>query len=83
MLSSCIVVVLILVCVAFFIVTERKGLGIVQLRQGPNKVRIKGIFQAIADGVKLFKKEISHPFSCRKGWFFLGPVVCFFCAYSL
>ena len=50
-------IVIVLVGVAFVIVTERKGLGMVQLRQGPNKVRVKGILQPIADGVKLFKKE--------------------------
>uniref|UniRef100_UPI00315D53A2 NADH dehydrogenase subunit 1 n=1 Tax=Glauconome virens TaxID=457868 RepID=UPI00315D53A2 len=82
-MSTCITVVLMLVAVAFFIVTERKGLGMVQLRQGPNKVSVKGILQAVADGVKLFKKEFSHPISCSSELFFLGPVVCFFCAYSL
>lgn len=81
--SRIIVIVLILVAVAFFIVTERKGLGILQLRQGPNKVRFKAILQAVADGVKLFKKEFAFPFSMRKTSFSLGPILCFFCAYRL
>nr|YP_010266731.1 NADH dehydrogenase subunit 1 [Corbicula japonica]QWS05864.1 NADH dehydrogenase subunit 1 [Corbicula japonica]UIF91962.1 NADH dehydrogenase subunit 1 [Corbicula japonica]UXG18801.1 NADH dehydrogenase subunit 1 [Corbicula japonica] len=83
MISCCLVTVLMLVAVAFFIVTERKGLGMLQIRQGPNKVSVKGILQAVADGVKLFKKEFSYPFSCNKELFLLGPVICFFCAYSL
>nr|AKZ29882.1 NADH dehydrogenase subunit 1 [Geloina coaxans] len=83
LLSGIVVVILMLISVAFFIVTERKGLGMVQLRQGPNKVSVKGILQAVSDGVKLFKKEFSCPFSCEKEMFFLGPVVCFFCAYCL
>nr|YP_009000602.2 NADH dehydrogenase subunit 1 [Lutraria rhynchaena] len=78
-----IVVVLMLVGVAFFIVIERKGLGMLQLRQGPNKVSVKGILQAVADGVKLFKKEFTFPSSLGKISFSLGPLFCFFCAYGL
>jgi len=72
-----------LVGVAFFIVIERKGLGMLQLRQGPNKARMKGVAQPVADGVKLFKKEFTFPSSLRKFSFSLGPVFCFFCAYRL
>nr|YP_008758080.1 NADH dehydrogenase subunit 1 [Arctica islandica]AGC84105.1 NADH dehydrogenase subunit 1 [Arctica islandica]AGW53604.1 NADH dehydrogenase subunit 1 [Arctica islandica]AGW53616.1 NADH dehydrogenase subunit 1 [Arctica islandica] len=83
MMSCFLVMVLMLVSVAFFIVTERKGLGMLQLRQGPNKASFKGALQAIADGVKLFKKEFSFPFSVSKNMYLLGPFLCFFCAYSL
>ena len=75
--------VLILIGVAFYIVTERKGLGIFQLRQGPNKVGLKGLFQPVADGVKLFTKEIIFPFSANKVLYIMGPIVCFVCAYLL
>lgn len=78
-----IVRVLILVRVAFYIVTERKGLGILQLRQGPNKVGFKGIVQPVADGVKLFTKEIIFPFGSIKILYIIGPLVCFICAYVL
>nr|AVK59537.1 NADH dehydrogenase subunit 1 [Archivesica sp. 2 Sanya-2018] len=78
-----IVVIVMMVSVAFYIVVERKGLGMIQLRQGPNKVSFKGILQPIGDGVKLFKKEVSFPFSSTRFMFLLGPFVCFFCAYCL
>jgi len=75
------VVIISIIGVAFFIVVERKGLGIFQLRQGPNKVGFKGLFQPVADGVKLFSKEISVPFSGSQRLYLLGPVVCFFLSY--
>nr|YP_010943517.1 NADH dehydrogenase subunit 1 [Mactra cumingii]WLS55697.1 NADH dehydrogenase subunit 1 [Mactra cumingii] len=83
LISSIVVMLLMMIGVAFFIVIERKGLGMVQLRQGPNKVSVKGILQAVADGVKLFKKEVSFPVCLSHFTFALGPVICFFCAYSL
>lgn len=82
-MSQCFVSVYIIVCVSYYIVTERKGLGIVQRRQGPNKIRIKGILQPIADGVKLFSKEIIIPIATTKKIFFMGPFICFFCAFTL
>lgn len=75
--------VIIIVRVAFYIVTERKGLGIIQFRQGPNKVGLKGLVQFIADGVKLFTKEIIVPILANEVLYVVGPLICFFCAYSL
>nr|BAV25007.1 NADH dehydrogenase subunit 1 [Isorropodon fossajaponicum] len=82
-MSGMIVMIVMMMAVAFYIVVERKGLGMIQLRQGPNKVSLKGILQPIGDGVKLFKKEISFPFSSARSMFLLGPFICFFCAYCL
>nr|YP_005267048.1 NADH dehydrogenase subunit 1 [Paratapes textilis]AEH99625.1 NADH dehydrogenase subunit 1 [Paratapes textilis] len=78
-----VVSVLMLVSVAFYIVTERKGLGMLQLRQGPNKVGLKGFVQPVADGVKLFTKEMIFPFGSIKILYVVGPLVCFLCAYIL
>ena len=72
---------IVLVGVAFFIVTERKGLGIVQLRQGPNKVGLKGLIQPISDGVKLLTKGFAIPAAANPFLFVLGPVLCFFISY--
>lgn len=75
--------VIFLVGVAFYIVTERKVLGGLQLRHGPNKVRMKGYAQPLADGVKLLLKERIFPLRSIKLFYLAGPIVCFVCAYIL
>nr|YP_010555844.1 NADH dehydrogenase subunit 1 [Cryptonema producta]UYR95076.1 NADH dehydrogenase subunit 1 [Cryptonema producta] len=75
--------VIMLISVAFYIVTERKGLGMLQLRLGPNKVGFKGFVQFLADGVKLFTKEMITPFQASEVLYIVGPMACFTCAYSL
>nr|UJM44287.1 NADH dehydrogenase subunit 1 [Mytilopsis leucophaeata] len=80
-MSNFLVVVISMIGVAFLIVVERKGLGMFQLRQGPNKVGFKGLVQPVADGVKLFTKEMSVPFSGLLSLYLLGPMICFFLSY--
>jgi NADH-quinone oxidoreductase subunit H len=67
-------------------VLERKGLGRIQNRYGPNRVGPYGFFQPIADGLKTLWKENIQPTSAEKLVYFLAPVVLIipiFLAYSV
>ena len=75
-LIKIIVVVLpLMAAVAYLTLWERKFLGWMQVRMGPNRVGPWGLLQPIADALKLLTKEILVPTAASKGLFLLGPVL--------
>lgn len=70
-------VIPLLLAVAYFTLYERQILAALQRRQGPNIVGFYGLFQPLADGLKLFIKESILPKSANVLLFTLSPVVTF------
>jgi NADH:ubiquinone oxidoreductase subunit H len=73
-----IIVVPILISVAYLTLAERKVMGSMQQRKGPNVVGFLGLLQPLADGLKLLLKEISIPFKSNFFFFLLSPSLSFF-----
>jgi NADH-quinone oxidoreductase subunit H len=69
------ILVPLMLAVAYLTLWERKFIGWVQIRIGPNRVGPAGLLQPIADGIKLLFKEIILPTNANKALFVLAPVL--------
>jgi NADH:ubiquinone oxidoreductase subunit H len=71
------IVVPLLISVAYFTIAERKLMGIIQRRKGPNVIGFLGLLQPLADGLKLFVKETIFPSNSNIIIFLIAPMLTF------
>jgi len=72
-----ILIITVLISVAYFTLAERKVLGSIQRRKGPDVVGILGLLQPLADGLKLFIKETVIPSNADTFLFLIAPLITF------
>ena len=81
-----IITVVLILCVAFLTLWERKVIGWMQLRRGPNRVRLLGLFpglgQPFADVFKLLTKEVVIPTNSNKFLFRVAPMIALIPAFA-
>jgi NADH-quinone oxidoreductase subunit H len=77
LLKILIIIVPLLISVAYFTLAERKILGAIQRRRGPNVVGVYGLLQPLSDGFKLLVKETVLPSNANKFIFILAPIITF------
>lgn len=80
LINITITLIIALLSIAFFTLLERKILGYIQLRKGPNKVAISGIPQPLADALKLLAKEQTKPTLANLIPLFISPFSALFLA---
>lgn len=71
------IVIPLLISVAYFTIAERKIMGIIQRRKGPNVIGFVGLLQPLADGLKLFVKETIFPSNSNLTIFLIAPMLTF------
>jgi NADH-quinone oxidoreductase subunit H len=77
-----VVLAVVLLCVAYLTLLERKVLGFIQLRLAPRRVGPHGLLQPFADGIKLFIKEDPTPDGADRALYLLAPVLAIIPAFT-
>jgi|TARA_B100000287_G_scaffold434938_1_gene501036 NADH-quinone oxidoreductase subunit H len=77
LLKILLIVIPLMALIAYLTYFERKVIGAIQLRKGPNVVGPFGLFQPIADGIKLLTKETIFPRNSNKIIFIISPILTF------
>ena len=77
LLKIVVLVLPLLIAVAYLTYWERRLLGFMQVRHGPNRVGPLGLLQPMADGLKLLTKEVIRPDRANPAVYYLGPIMAF------